>query len=130
MLLFNWKKIYEETEGSTSEILNVLEMLHYKKIPYNRYDSLYKYRNTSFSGDSFLANPGILLEHSFRYTPKEIAIYVALASRRKLADYIAFNRRTLSSRHAPNLTEIINTNRLLYIEDGSIHFIYEEAQRR
>jgi len=33
-------------------------------------------------------------------------------------------------RHAPQLTQLIEDNRLLYIENGQIHFIYEEAQRR
>jgi hypothetical protein len=36
----------------------------------------------------------------------------------------------LSVRHAPNLINHIENNRLLYIKDGQIHFVYEEAQRR
>jgi hypothetical protein len=130
MLLFNWKKIYKETEGSSVEILRVLEMLHKKEVPWNRYDPIYKYSKKSFSGDSFLINPDILLEQAFRFEKKEIAVYVALAARRKLADYIAFNRKTLSVRHAPKLIKLIEDNRLLYIANGQIHFIYEEAQRR
>jgi hypothetical protein len=130
MFLFNWKKIYEEAQGSSVAVLEIIEMVYYKKVPYNKYDSLYKYRDVNFSGDSFLLEPGILLEMSFRYDPKEVAVYIALAARRKLSDYIAFGRKTLSVRHAPNLINHIETNRILYIKDGQIHFVYEEAQRR
>ena len=109
MFLFNWKKIYEEAQGSSVAVLEIIEMVYYKKVPYNKYDSLYKYRDVNFSGDSFLLEPGILLEMSFRYDPKEVAVYIALA---------------------PNLINHIENNRLLYIKDGQIHFVYEEAQRR
>ena len=130
MFLFNWKKIYNEAEGSSVKCLEILDMMVYKKVPYNSYDPIYKYRNKSFSGDSFLLQPEILLENGFRYAPREIAIYVALAARRKLADYLAFGEKTLSARHAPQLDKLIEENRLLYITSGGIHFIYEEAQRR
>ena len=130
MFLFNWKKIYQETDGSISKCLEVLDMMVYKKIPYNSYDPIYKYRNKSFSGDSFLLQPEILLENGFRYSPREIAIYVGVASRRKLADYLAFGEKTLSIDHAPQVNKLIEDNRLLYIEGSKIHFVYEEAQRR
>ena len=130
MFLFNWKKIYQASGGSSAACVEILDMIYYKKVPYNKYDSLYKYRNDEFSGDSFLLQPGILLEQAFRFESKELAVYIALAARRKLADYIAFGTKTLSVRHAPKLTQLIEDNRLLYIQNGEIHFIYEEAQRR
>ena len=130
MFLFNWKKIYKEADGSSIKCLEILDMMVYKKVPYNSYDSIYKYRNKNFSGDSFLLQPEILLENSFRFEPREIAIYVALAARRKLADYLAFGEKNLSVRHAPQLNKLIEDNRLLYIQGSKIHFVYEEAQRR
>ena len=130
MFLFNWKKIYNEAEGSSVKCLEILDMMVYKKVPYNSYDPIYKYRNKNFSGDSFLLQPEILLENAFRYAPREVEIYVALAARRKLADYLAFGEKTLSARHAPQLDKLIEENRLLYITSGGIHFVYEEAQRR
>ena len=130
MFLFNWKKIYNEAEGSSVKCLEILDMMVYKKVPYNSYDPIYKYRNKSFSGDSFLLQPEILLENSFRFEPREVAIYVALAARRKLADYLAFGEKNLSVRHAPQLNTLIEENRLLYMEGNKIHFVYEEAQRR
>ena len=130
MFLFNWKKIFNEAEGSSVKCVQILDMMVYKKVPYNSYDPIYKYRNKSFSGDSFLLQPEILLENGFRYSPREIAIYVGVASRRKLADYLAFGEKTLSIHHAPQVNKLIEDNRLLYIEGSKIHFVYEEAQRR
>ena len=130
MLLFNWKKVYEASGGSTDACLEIISMHHKNKVPYNKYDSIYKYRNHNFSGDSFLLQPDTLLDSAHKYSSKEVAVYIALAARRRLADYIAFGRKTLSVRHAPKLTDIINNNRLLRIEDGQIHFLFEEAHRR
>ena len=130
MVLFNWKKIYREAQGSTVKCVEILDMITYKKVPFNSYDPLYRYRNKNFSGDSFLLQPEILLENGFRYSPREIAVYVAVASRRKLADYVAFGEKTLSINHAPQVNKLIEDNRLLYMEGNQIHFVYEEAQRR
>ena len=130
MVLFNWKKVYQEAEGSAVKCLQIIDMITYKKIPFNSYDPIYKYRNKNFSGDSFLLQPEILLENGFRYSPREIAIYVGVASRRKLADYLAFGEKTLSIDHAPQVNKLIEDNRLLYMEGSKIHFVYEEAQRR
>ena len=130
MVLFNWKKVYQEAEGSAVKCLQIIDMITYKKIPFNSYDPLYRYRNKSFSGDSFLLQPEILLENGFRYSPREVAIYIAVASRRKLANYVAFGEKTLSIDHAPQVNKLIEDNRLLYIEGSKIHFVYEEAQRR
>jgi hypothetical protein len=130
MVLFNWKKVYQEAQGSTVKCVEIIDMITYKKVPFNSYDPLYRYRNKNFSGDSFLLQPEILLENGFRYSPREIAIYVGVASRRKLADYLAFGEKTLSIDHAPQVNKLIEDNRLLYMEGSKIHFVYEEAQRR
>lgn len=130
MLLFNWKKVYEASEGSSNACIEILNMLYKEKVPYNKYDPIYRYRTISFSGDCFLLNPGDLLDNAHKYSSKEVAVYIALASRRKLADYIAFGRKTLSVRHAPKLTKLIQDNRLLQIENEQLIFLYEEAHRR
>ena len=130
MVLFNWKKVYQEAQGSTVKCVEIIDMITYKKVPFNSYDPLYRYRNKNFSGDSFLLQPEILLENGFRYSPREIAVYIAVASRRKLADYVAFGEKTLSINHAPQVNKLIEDNRLLYMEGSKIHFVYEEAQRR
>lgn len=130
MLLFNWKKIYDAAGGSTKETVRIFEMLVKSKIPNNRYDKIYKYRNTDFSGRSFLVHPDVLLYNSFNYSNREIAVYLSIASLRKLPRWIATKDTTLDLLHVPDedvVLESIYESRLLYIEDGKVHFVYEEA---
>jgi len=130
MLLFNWKKIYDAAGGSSTEAFRIFEMLTKNKIPNNRYDKIYKYRNTDFSGRSFLLHPDVLLFNSFRYSHREIAVYLSMASLRKLPHWIATKDTTLDLLHVPDedvVLESIYESRLLYIEDRKLHFVYEEA---
>jgi len=130
MLLFNWKKIYDAAGGSSTEAFRIFEMLTKNKIPNNRYDKIYKYRNTDFSGRSFLIHPDVLLFNSFRYSHREIAVYLSMASLRKLPHWIATKDTTLDLLHVPDedvVLESIYESRLLYIEDRKLHFVYEEA---
>lgn len=130
MLLYNWKKIYDAAGGSTTETFRIFEMLTKSKIPNNRYDKIYKYRNTDFSGRSFLVHPDVLLYNSFHYSHREIAVYLSLASLRKLPHWIATKDTTLDLLHVPDedvVLESIYESRLLYIENRKVHFVYEEA---
>jgi len=130
MLLFNWKKIYDAAGGSTTEAFRIFEMLTKNKIPNNRYDKIYKYCNTDFRGRSFFIHPDVLLFNSFRYSHREIAVYLSMASLRKLPHWIATKDTTLDLLHVPDedvVLESIYESRLLYIEDRKLHFVYEEA---
>src|SRR6056300_1759365 len=102
MLLFNWKKIYDAAGGSSTEAFRIFEMLTKNKIPNNRYDKIYKYRNTDFSRRSFLLHPDVLLFNSFRYSHREIAVYLSMASLRKLPHWIATKDPTLDLLHVPD----------------------------
>ena len=130
MLLFNWKKVCDKSAGSTNAIVDILEMLYKEKIPFNKYDPIYKYSDIDFSGDSFLLNPKELLENAFKYSSKEVAVYTALAARRKLSDYLAFGTKTLSIPHAPQQHQLFKENRLLWLENNKVYFLYEEVHRR
>ena len=79
MLLFDWKKIYETCDGNTSEVVRVLRMLVEKQIPNNRFDKIYKYSNLDFTGMSFLLHPDVLLYNAYKYSNKDICIYMAMA---------------------------------------------------
>lgn len=130
MLLYNWKKIYDAAGGSTTETFRIFEMLTKSKIPNNRYDKIYKYRNTDFNGRSFLVHPDVLLYNSFHYSHREIAVYLSIASLRKLPHWIATKDTTLDLLHVPDedvVLESIYESRLLYIENRKVHFVYEEA---
>lgn len=130
MFLYNWKKIYDAAGGRTTETIRIFEMLVKSKIPNNRYDKIYKYRNTDFSGRSFLVHEDVLLFNSFRYSHREIAVYLSIASLRKLPHWIATKDTTLDLLHVPDedvVLESIYESRLLYVENRKVHFLYEEA---
>ncbi len=101
-----------------------------EKLPRNVYDPLYKYYYDDFTGKSFLINPYELLAEAHRYTPKEVAQYIGLASFRNYAHYCVSKDTTLDLFHSPVSEDTIKQNRLLHIEDEKVHFLYEKSQRR
>ncbi len=128
MILYNWKKIYKKCGGRVRDItLITKEVIYERKVPENAKDPIYRYFDIDFSGDSFLLNPKDLFENASQYTQKEIAMYIALASYRKLADYLAFKTTSLELLHSPvDLTKLTD-NRLLRVEGNTLYFKYEEA---
>ena len=128
MLLYNWNKIFETRKGSPSEIVRVFKMLVDKQLTRNKYDKLYKYTDIDFSGQSFLAHPDVLLYQSYKYSYRDICIYIALASLRSYGDYKAYGKTTLDPlllKEDPYI--YLNNNRLLYLEGGKVHFLHEEV---
>lgn len=127
MFLFDWQKVYDSAEGNVSRCNMIMEMLIYKQTPKNKYDRIYKFSRMDFSGHSFLLHPDVLLYHSYKYSTRDISIYYALASIRSLPDYMVSRKITLDLIHLPVDLESITDNRLLRVEDGDIHFLYEEV---
>lgn len=127
MFLFSWKKIYKISSGQVSTTYLILKMLMKGQIPKNKYDPIYKYYGKDYSGQSFLKNSKDLLENCHKYSKKEVVEYVALASYRLYSDYLMFGTLTLPVRTSPLPLNKLKQNRLLRIEDGNIHFLYEEA---
>ena len=127
MLLFDWKKVFDTAKGNIATCNMIMEMLVKSQIPRNKYDPIYKYSYKDFTGDCFLLHGELLLYHSYKYTPKELCIYYALASLRSTADYFATQKTTLDVLHCPVPIAEINDNRLLIVDDKEITFIYEEV---
>ena len=127
MLFYNWEKILRESKGSVSDILTVLNILTYKLPPVNRYDRKFKFWTKSFHGDSFLVNPEPLFIQRRRYSDVEIAQYAGIAALRNHFEYRSKKDTTLDFLHYTGKEEIIERNRLLWIEDGRIHFKFEEV---
>jgi hypothetical protein len=126
MLLFNWPKIFTATQGDPHEIIRVLRMLVENRVPKNKYDKLFFYSQLDFKGDSFLVHPERLLYNSYLHSYREIGIYVAYAALRPLADYHAYGKVTLDELHVPDeIKHYIDTNSLLSLEDGEVHFLFE-----
>ncbi len=128
MLLFDWKKIYETCHGNTSEVVRVLRMLVEKQIPNNRFDKIYKYSKLDFTGMSFLLHPDVLLYNAYKYSNKDICIYVSIASLRSYAEYLANRTIHLNIMHLPlDPYMYLDNNSLLLIAGENMHFLYEEA---
>ena len=133
MFLFDWQKICIHAEGKVVNTVRIFRMLVEKQVPKNKWDKIYIYSQKDFSGESFMFHPDILLHHSYKYTYREIAQYIALCSLRSHAQYEATKQVTLDALLAPGVGAdpflILETNRLLSLdEDQQIHFLYEEVK--
>ncbi len=108
----------------------MLKALTMQGIPISVRDPVYNYYYSDFSGESFLVDPYALWENKHKYTNKEVAEYMGLASYRSYAYYCATNDTSLDLFHSPLSEVTINKNRLLRIENGRVHFLYEKSHRR
>ena len=127
MIKYNWAKILTVTEGDSNSIVLIVHMLTYPRVPSSYKDPTYKYYGQSFEGFSYLLNPEKLLTERLKYTNREAAEYVAVASYRNYLEYMQTGDTRLHLIDFPLFEEIINNNRLLHMEDGTIHFKFEEA---
>ena len=126
MIKYNWEKINREAKGDSVSTLTIIHLLTYKRIPASRKDKTYKYFGKSFLGQSFLLNPRQLLAERRYYSNKEAAEYVAVASYRNYFYYKRTGQTTLELIHLPVNETIVNRNRLLRIENGLVHFLFED----
>ena len=126
MIKYNWEKIFKETKGDSTSILTIVHLLTYRILPASKRDKTYKYFGKSFVGNSFLLNPRQLLVERRNYSNKEAAEYVAVASYRNYFNYNQTGETTLELIHLPVETTIVNRNRLLRIENGLVHFLFED----
>jgi hypothetical protein len=126
MIKYNWEKIFRETNGDSTSILTIVHLLTYKRIPASKKDKTYKYFGKSFVGDSFLLNPRQLLAERKNYSNKEAAEYIAVASYRNYFNYNRTGETTLELIHLPVDTTIVNRNRMLRVENGLVHFLFED----
>ncbi len=129
MLFYNWKKIKKESNGNVKDILTILHILTYKLPPVNRHDRIYKFWQKSFHGHSFLVNPEPLFIQRRRYSDSEIAQYAGIASLRNYYEYQNTKDTTLDLFLFTGNQDIIESNRLLWIEEDSIHFKFEEITK-
>jgi hypothetical protein len=127
MIKYNWAKILTVTKGDSNSIVLIVHMLTYPRVPSSYRDPTYKYYGQSFEGFSFLLNPEKLLTERLKYTNREAAEYVAVASYRNYLEYNKTGDTRLHLIDFPLFEEIINNNRLLHMADGTIHFKFEEA---
>lgn len=127
MITYNWKRIWQKSQGSASKILDIISYITYDQIPENIHDPIMKFVDTDWSGTSFILNPKPLLENRIQMYEKDLAEYVALASFRSLAEYKVTKRTTLLLEESPIDPEDFNNNRFLTVDNKAIHFLWEEA---
>ena len=127
MLLFDWNKIVKISKGNVNDIIQILRIITYKIQPKNYYDKTFKFYQYRFGGKSFLLNPKELLEVGRACSDREVAEYAGVASFRNYYGYNKTKDTTLDLILCKVSEETINKNRLLKIEDGKIHFLYEET---
>ena len=131
MILYNWPKIFTLSKGSAKQMYLIIKMITNNEIPQNKRDPLYTYMDVDFSGISFLVHPEVLVYNSYAYSYRDIGVYLALASARNLMDFKLTGDTRLALEHCPveGVTDYLIENRLLYIKDDYIHFIYEEVTK-
>ena len=126
MVLFNSKKIVNKTKGSATDILIIMHWLTFMSLPQTRHDRIMKYIHYNFVGDSFAVNLKPFFFEAKNYTPQDRLQYLSLMSRRSFADYMHEKTVTLDLSHSDVSQDAIDNNRLLTLEDGLIHFKYED----
>jgi hypothetical protein len=130
MITYSRQKLHRAAGGSAKRVLLAFKAHCLSSIPKNRWDPLYPYTQKDFDGDSFMLRPYDLINNYFRWTPKEAAQYIGLASFRNYASYRVTGDTTLDLFHSPVDQDNIKQNRLLRIKDDRIHFYYEEDINR
>ena len=128
MFLYNWHTIYNASQGDAEMCFKIVKMLVNKDIPENKYDPIYPYVNINFVGSSFMLHPDVLIFNSYKYTYRDLAAYIGLASMRPLATYFNSGKLTLDLLQSPVDPMIyLNNQSLLPVKNGNIHFLYEEV---
>lgn len=127
MIQFNWSRVKKLSAGSNTEIIKIMSAITWPtNIPTRQQKRLNPYYWKDFEGLSFLLEPEKLLTKKYEIPVKEIVEYIALASRRSLAEYLLTKDTTLDIRLAPFIPE---KNQLLTITKTTVQFKYEQGQK-
>lgn len=126
VILYNWRKIYTECDRSSKEILKVIRYLTFKPKILTKKHRYYRISKVDWRGHSFLLHPEELFYNRVHYNDLEIVHYVGLASLRNYGEYKVRGTKTLDLLACKGKEDIININRLLYAENGKVHFLFEE----
>ena len=129
MVLYNWQKIFEASDGNPFIIFIIFRMLIGKEIPQNKYDKLYEFSKHNFSGESFMLHPDILLFNAYKHEYTDIAQYIGLCSLRPFEDYKATGKIDLDLLTVDIDHELFTNNSLLRTEGDDLHFMYEEVPK-
>lgn len=129
MILFNWKQVLIHSSRKVQKIIEIIDYITFKPIPFDKETNIYTYSQIDWRGDSFLLRPEPLLRlrYGTRDYDLDIAHYIGLASLRNYSEFKTTNKLSLDLLACLGKEDIINKNSLLYIKDDVVHFKYEEA---
>ena len=128
MIRYNWKKILRESKSKVADLMLIVWYVTYNYPPTSKRDRLFKFYGKDYSGDSFLIYPEGIYKYRKSASDSEWAAYIGIASYRSYNDYIINQQLTLEVEGVPKrLQPIILKNRLLKVEDGIVHFLYEKS---
>lgn len=127
VIFYNWARMYRKLEGSSSDIVSLIAYLTFPHLPRNRWDSINRWTQVDWTGDSFLLHPEKIITNRSKFGDTELAQYVALASFRSYAEYQATGKTSLNLVLSPVRTELIDNHRLLTRVDDEIFFCWEEV---
>lgn len=122
MIKFNWDSMVSLSNGSSDELLRLMDVLvnpHMYRDP-----KLY----LKLIGDNFLVNPEPLLLNRQKVSNSSLVQYIHLASLRNYLDFSFFNTTTIPLEFANYSTEELESNRLLKINNNQITLIYEDLK--
>jgi len=123
MIQYDWNRVKKQADNKSKNIILIISAITWPtNMPSIAQKRINPFLNKDFFGDSFLLYPEKLLEHKYVIPNKEIVEYIALASRRSIAEYSWNGTKTLDIRLAPFIPE---NNRLITIENSTVHFKYE-----
>lgn len=125
MIQFDWQRVKRLANGSNIELIKVMSAITWPEAaPTRQQKRLNPYYWKDYEGISFLVEPEKLLIKKYELPVKDIVEYIALASKRSLAEYLLTGDTTLDIRLAPFIPE---TNQLLTISNNAVHFKYEQG---
>ena len=128
MIRYNWKKILKDSNNKVSDILLVVWYVTYGYPPTSKRDRLFKFYGKDYLGASFLIFPEGIYKYRKTASDSEWAAYIGIASYRSYNEYLINNKLTIEVERVPKrLQPIILKNRLLTVEDGIVHFLYEKS---
>ena len=132
MVRYNWSVIVKETKGDIDKILEYFKNIYYLD-NVKEFVLRHKYAANIFISrerqENYLINVEGIVLNSLRATKEEIFVYLDLASRRDTFNYFNTKGRE-NCLYAWKIHDIydldkLKNNRLLFIEDNRIYFIYE-----
>ncbi len=128
MILYSWEMVQRKAQGNKLELIRIIKYITYRPVPKTRKSRSYRYSRINWGGTSFIVNPEKIFENIDQYTKNEIAQYVGLASLRSYGEYKAIKTTTLDLLLCPVKEATLRYNRLLRVENGKVHFKWEDTE--